>query len=153
MFFYIIKQLIRNNSLARSMMNHHVFKNNPKIQGGVLDLGGAKLNEYIKILNIDKDRLKSFDLDTKNGSTYIDFEKDNLPFENNSIDNILAFNLLEHIYNHNHLVKESHRILKDNGLFIGFIPFLVNYHRDPKDFFRYTNEALEKIFKNAGFEK
>ena len=34
---------------------------------------------------------------------------------------------------------------------LGFVPFLIQYHPDPNDYFRYTDEALEKIFAQAGF--
>ena len=33
---------------------------------------------------------------------------------------------------------------------IGFVPFLMWYHADHRDFFRYTHEALEKILVGTG---
>jgi len=83
----------------------------------------------------------------------IDLEKDKLPANDNSVDCILIFNVLEHIYNYDFLMSEAKRVLKKEGVLLGFVPFLVNYHPDPHDYFRYTNEALEKIFFRAGFEK
>ena len=44
------------------------------------------------------------------------------------------------------------RILKEGGALIGFTPFLIRYHPDPHDFFRYTDEALKNILTEAGFK-
>jgi len=44
-----------------------------------------------------------------------------------------------------------HRVIKNDGIMIGFVPFFVGYHPDPHDYFRYTSESLERIFKSAGF--
>ena len=75
-----------------------------------------------------------------------------LPFENNSIDAVLAFSIFEHIYNYNFLIKEIFRVLKPGGQLVGSVPFIHRFHPSPKDFFRYSNQALEKIFNNAGFQ-
>jgi hypothetical protein len=37
-------------------------------------------------------------------------------------------------------------------MLVGCIPFLIPYHADPDDYFRYTHSALNKILKNAGFK-
>jgi SAM-dependent methyltransferase len=84
-------------------------------------------------------------------SQKIDFETDKLPYADASIDTVILNNVLEHIYNHNHLVKEINRILKKDGTFVGFVPFIIQYHPDPHDYFRYTKEALERIFSDARF--
>jgi ubiquinone/menaquinone biosynthesis C-methylase UbiE len=39
-----------------------------------------------------------------------------LPFEDNSIDNIICEQVLEHIHNYPELIKEVHRILKPEGI-------------------------------------
>jgi SAM-dependent methyltransferase len=83
----------------------------------------------------------------------INFEIDPLPYEDNSIDTVIMFNILEHIFNHQFLVNQANRVLKPESDLIGFVPFLVNYHPDPHDYFRYTKEALNLILNKAGFKK
>jgi SAM-dependent methyltransferase len=73
--------------------------------------------------------------------------------DDNSVDYVLVFNLLEHIYNYNFLLKEMFRVLKPGGAMIGSTPFLYKIHPSPNDFFRYSQDALEKIFKDVGFNK
>jgi len=149
MFIYdIIKGISRGKSLVRTLMNLEL--KNYSIGGKVLDIGGGKKPSYYSFLK-KYDNMKVVNIDAK--SMQIDLEKDKLPVDNGSIDYVLMFNILEHIYNHNFLAREIYRVLKQNGQVLGFVPFLVNYHPDPHDYFRYTKEALEKIFQQAGFEE
>lgn len=140
-------ETLRGKDLYRTLMNIEcrLFT----LSGSVLDVGGgsgqASYHRFLK-----NDNAKITPLDGQENA--IDFEKDSLPYENNGVDTLLAFNVLEHIYNHSFLVGEMRRVLKPDGRIIGAVPFLVGYHADPKDFFRYTSEALEKIFSEEGFK-
>jgi hypothetical protein len=58
---------------------------------------------------------------------------------------------LEHIYNFAKPLEESWRVLKQGGQLIGVVPFLVNYHPDPSDFWRYSRETLQIILQKQGF--
>lgn len=121
-----------------------------KIYGQVLDIGGGVNPSYLNFLQ-KGENVQIRNLDSKNMA--IDLEKDKLPAADESIDCVLLFNILEHIYSHNFLAQEVFRVIKKSGLVLGFVPFLVNYHPDPHDYFRYTGEALEKIFNQAGFKE
>lgn len=146
MFYDILQSVAQNKSLIRTLMNLELKKY--KIYGQVLDIGGGVNPSYLNFLQ-KGEAVQIKNLDSKN--TAIDFEKDKLPAADGSVDCVLMFNILEHIYNHNFLVREVFRVIKENGLVLGFVPFLVNYHPDPHDYFRYTGEALQKIFNQAGF--
>ena len=150
--FPIIKQLAKKKSLLRSLMN--LEAGNYSVGGRVLDLGGGVNPTYFNFLKKERGtEILNLDLKNNEDEGRIDFEKDNLPFTNDTIDNFLAFNLLEHIYNYRHLVSEAIRVLKTGGRMLGFVPFLINYHPDPNDYFRYTSESLQKIFTEASFKE
>lgn len=83
--------------------------------------------------------------------SFIDLEKNHFVTDNESVDMVLAMNVLEHIYNHHFLLGEINRVLKKDGQFIGAVPFLVGYHADPHDYWRYTSEALRKLLEGHGF--
>lgn len=148
-FFKILNEIKNGNSLTRSLIHFEV--ENCYIGGRVLDVGGGggrpryldffKINREYKWENIDQKANKEFNL-----------EVDRFPYAEESIDQILIFNLLEHIYNHKFVIGESFRVLKKEGQMIGFVPFMINYHPDPHDYFRYTKEALFRIFSEAGFD-
>jgi len=80
-------------------------------------------------------------------------ETESLPFEDNSVETIFCFNVLEHIYNHKNVINEVYRVLKPNGKFYISVPFLLNKHADPYDFFRYTDTTLDRLHSEVGFEK
>ncbi len=149
---FILKEIMNGKSFARALFNAELFS--LTIRGAVLDVGGGKHQDYLDFLQKEKGVIiQTVDMVVSGKDSHqVDFEKDTLPFESKSIDQVLVFNVLEHIYNYNFLVGEMYRVLKDNAELIGFVPFLVNYHPDPHDYFRYTKEALLEIFKRNGFK-
>lgn len=120
------------------------------IYGKVADIGGGRNPDYFNYFK--KDSVIS--ITPVDGSiTPIDFEKDKLPFSDNALDTVVCANVLEHVYNHSFLVGEMRRILKPKGTLVGFVPFFIQYHPDPKDYFRYTHEALARILGDIGFKE
>lgn len=147
----IITESLRGKTLARIFLNHAL--SDIEVTGKILDLGSssdsASYNRFLKyqkpfeIVHTDfyKDGVGLLKLDLEKSFAILDA----------SFDAITCFNTLEHIYNFRNLINESHRVLKSGGVFVGSTPFLVNYHADPHDYFRYTHEAIKKMFGEAGF--
>lgn len=153
----MIKQILAGKSLPRILMNQEIeryTKKNP-LHGKVIDLG-SKSNEmsYNRYLNREENcKITYTDLNPISDNVKkVDLEE-KFPIDDETFDGALCLNTLEHIFNYENIVSESARIMKHGGVFIGATPFLVPYHPDPEDYFRYTWTALEKIFKKAGFEK
>jgi len=151
MFWSVWKQISCGKTVMRAMMNLALSRFT--LSGTVVDLGGGKNPSYLRYMKRDEGAtFANIDIQHGEGAARaVDFETDALPYADGSVDTVLMLNLLEHLYNHEHLVREAHRILKPGKTVIGFVPFLVNYHADPHDYFRYTDEALERIFTAAGF--
>lgn len=146
----LFKQIWMGKSLARALMNKEIA--GYSVNGAVLDIGGGKSSDYLSFLSgAESAQVTVVDLLVNGPIKSINLEKDSLPFIDKAFDVVLLFNILEHIYNHQRVVKEAHRVLKQGGKIIGFVPFLVNYHPDPHDYFRYTKEALVKLFEDQGF--
>lgn len=148
---FVLKEIMKGKSFARALFNAKLPA--IKISGRILDVGGGKHQDYLKFLNKSKEvSVETVDVAPRGEEgRVVDFEKDPLPFRETVFDHVLVFNVLEHIYNYQFLVKEMQRVLKHDGHLIGFVPFLVNYHPDPHDYFRYTKEALKKILESNGF--
>jgi len=120
------------------------------LSGRVIDVGGARKPDYFDYFDIRK----VTSAEVIDGSiSNIDFETDTFPCEEKTTDTVLLCNVLEHIYNHMFLLQEIKRVLKSGGTLVGFVPFLVNYHPDPHDYFRYTQEALTRMLSDAGFKE
>jgi SAM-dependent methyltransferase len=70
----------------------------------------------------------------------------NLPFLDESVDCIISTGTFEHIEDPWLAAKEFYRLLKKGGrVYIG-TPFMQGYHPDPKDYWRFTEDGLIKIF-------
>lgn len=144
--FQTMQKLFAGQSLARITMNLALQKFT--LVGRVLDVGGGHSPDYFTYFK----KAPGSSIETVDGSmTGIDFESDSLPGGNESVDTVILCNVLEHIYNHQFLLKEVCRILTPGGQLIGFVPFWVGYHPDPNDYFRYTHEALMRMLADAGF--
>lgn len=147
---HILKQTLAGKTINRMLMNAAL--RNLKISGRILDLGGGRIrSSYFQFLSLqDPHEIVSLDLlPHRNPDIIADVEK-SLPIQDSEYDHVLCFNLLEHLYHKKHLLNEVKRILKPGGTFIGYVPFLVKYHPDPHDYFRYTGEALSRLLLEAG---
>jgi len=120
------------------------------IDGKILDLGGDRRSGYHQLINGDH-QIVVVNIN-KDSKADINFNlEDKFSIESNSYEAVLCINVLEHIFNYQNVIDESHRVLKDNGQLIGVVPFLLNVHGSPEDYFRYTKSALEKILAKPGF--
>lgn len=85
-----------------------------------LNLGSGFIT-YDDFINIDNTQL--FHQGKEIIDIVMDLEKDDLPFEDNSIEEIRVENLLEHIGDGLiHLLNECHRVLKPTGIMTGNVP-------------------------------
>lgn len=116
----------------------------------VLDIGGGSgfqgnLIEYKRVLS--KQEYYSLDIDRL---THPDILGDamNLPIRDECVGAILCVALLEHVPNPFEVVSEMYRILKRHGKIFVYVPFMYPFHASPKDFFRFSEDALIYLFKN-----
>ena len=68
-------------------------------------------------------------------------------------DNVLLFNVLEHLSEYKLAFSEIYRILKKRGNFIGSVPFIYQIHGAPKDYFRFSRQFFELNLKRHKFKK
>ncbi len=76
----------------------------------------------------------------------------NLPYENNSFDAIVAFDVLEHIEDDHLAVAEIHRTLKPGGYFIFTVPayqlLFSSHDKDLQHKRRYNKKNMRKLMKD-----
>jgi len=143
-FFYWIW---RGKSAKRALLNIAI-KNKVKIKGITLDLGGKNFPSYHDILFSSWDK-NLIVMDILPGNTVsVLGDLVSTPFKDNSIDTILCFNVLEHVYDFQKAFQELYRILNTGGTVYGYVPFLCQVHSDPYDYWRYTEDCLKNLLKN-----
>ena len=143
---FLAKEIWKGKSVTRSFLNLRLTQES--LSGKTIDVGGGKNPDYISFMK-RKDVVEFVNFDIKAGA-HINFETDTLPGVDGEYDTVLFLNVMEHIYNYQHIANEVVRIVKPGGQLIGFVPFLMWYHPDHSDFFRYTDEALLKIINKTG---
>jgi SAM-dependent methyltransferase len=141
--------------LGRSAMYINVKKFAKHVTGKTLDVGcGSK--PYI---NLFKGTTEYIGMDIEQSGhkhlyDYIDvfYEGTTFPFEENTFDSLVFFEVLEHVFNPDTFFIEIKRVLKPNGKCVITIPFIWGEHEQPYDFARYSSFGLKHIFDKHGFE-
>lgn len=99
-----------------------------------LGAGNCQLTSYIAslvnpkeviVIDIDEETLR---IALRKGfkAFRINLNIDELPLENNSVDLVTAFEVLEHLWNKDKVLEEVYRVLRPEGLFIVSTPNLVS---------------------------
>ncbi|HLD64293.1 MAG TPA: methyltransferase domain-containing protein [Candidatus Peribacteraceae bacterium] len=144
----VISMKLVTNSQARIGLHQALAE--VELNGSVLDIGGTKGGKYLACLK-GNNTVTTVNIDEKYGyDLKFDVEKP-FPLADASYDHVICINLLEHIYNDKNVIQESFRVLRPGGTMINVTPFLIAVHGCPNDFRRYTDEALRRMFQDAGF--
>lgn len=148
----LLRTLRRKESFLRYLENRLIAK--LKISGEVIDLGAKVSDEkYYHVLDqSDISALTFCDIFSVSENVVKVNLEQRLEIESKRFDNVILFNVLEHIYNYRGLVGEMQRILKPDGAAHVIVPFLHRYHGDPADYNRPTHVALYRMFKEGGFD-
>ena len=111
------------------------------LTGKVLDLGGEKRSAYTSYLGGNFE-VTVLNISPAAGPDVIHDLETPLPVTNNAYEGALLINVLEHVDNYQQLLSEAVRVLKPGGTLVVVVPFLFPVHPSPKDFRRFTEEAL-----------
>jgi len=149
----LIMETLKGKTVWRILFNYNLKK--IKVGNDILDIGaGNERSSYFRFLKLADDyKITSIDITNERKPDIITNLEEGIPMEANKFDYVMCFNLLEHIYNHQKVVNECQRVLKPNGTLLGTVPFIMHYHADPDDYYRYTHQALKKIFQKANFKE
>lgn len=123
------------------------------IKGVVYDFGCGDRPYEHDILNY-ADRYIGIDWSKNNNYIKADIVSDLnevLPIEDGVADNIVCFQVLEHLSEPQIMLNEAFRILRPRGRIFLSVPFQWWVHEAPWDYFRFTQYGLEYLFKKAGF--
>jgi SAM-dependent methyltransferase len=75
-----------------------------------------------------------------------------LPFRDGGVAGIISTGTLEHVIDPPAAVREFGRVLAPEGEVHVEVPFIQPYHADPHDYWRFTHEGLEALFRGWRIE-
>ncbi|MEK7564692.1 MAG: class I SAM-dependent methyltransferase [Patescibacteria group bacterium] len=157
------------NFFALNLTSNHILQSNWDKNCNILDIGPAsgnfaqQLNKkgYKNVYGIDIDNYLSLQNKPllKEFKT-ADLSFDKIPWPDNSFKVVTAWCVLPHLENPFHCVRETHRVLEPNGLFIFSVPNIlskasISYFTNMRDFGSYkeSNNHLviftQNIIKKA----
>jgi SAM-dependent methyltransferase len=143
----------RGKSISKSLRDLEIERN-VQLAGMVVDLGSGQNPTYwehlqpthdVEIVRVDLVR-------SQNGPDIVADLEDSLPLKDGVANCVLLFGVIEHIFNFSGLLNEINRVLHDGGTLYMSATFLFRVHSDPHDYFRYSQETLERILKKLGFK-
>lgn len=129
----------------------HVFK------GELLDVGCGQMPYRELIMNGNKNVTKYIGLDLESSTIHntsiadLHWDAVTIPLPDNSVDSVMATEVLEHSFHPEQTLGEIYRVLKPGGVFFFTVPFLWPLHETPYDAFRYTPFSMKMLLENAKF--
>ena len=146
-----LKLLITKNTLLRDLQINECTKikvNGLSLEFGAIDRKNKTFSNFIR--GQSKFEYSNIKPNKKLNIFYSDLTK-KLKIKSNKYNNILLFNVLEHLPEYRIALSQINRILKKKGKIIGSTPFIYQIHGAPKDYFRFTKEFFEFELKKQKF--
>jgi len=135
-------------SVSRISLEIELEKQFKRLKPGiVLDVGSGPSPYKNKI---PYTRFMRLDIDKKSKPD-ICCDVHDIKWKSNYFDTVIATQILEHCRSPERVIKEIHRILKRGGVCILSTCFFYEYHPFPKDYYRFTQDSLNYLFR--GFRK
>ena len=95
-------------------------------------------------------RMKTLEIEQAPGIDIVGSATD-LPIASDSLDFIVTQEVLEHVDDPFQAAREIHRVLKPGGKVFVQLPFIIGYHPCPVDYWRFTEQGIQQLARQAGF--
>ncbi len=114
--------------------------------GKILEIGAGKHSSHIEYLKGDYHYYSLNLLSSEDPSIVGDACA--MPLRDNSIDNIIMLEVLEHIPIPDLSINECMRVLKKGGIMIGSTRFIHPQHEAPYDYYRFTENSIKMLLRD-----
>jgi SAM-dependent methyltransferase len=149
----LLRELRKGQSILRSVTNVALSKVRLDLPRGawILDAGGPS---SWKTVDVPESHLKiAANFDPRRRPHLIADLDGRWPLADASFDGIVSFWVLEHLRRPHRFFEESFRCLKPGGLLLLTTVFTHVKHASPHDYFRFTDDGLYSLSRDAGFTK
>lgn len=120
----------------------------PPGKGRVLDLGGGRGALYQPISDLGYEYF-NIDMSPRGKGWRIRGDAHRLPLGDDLFDVVVSSDTLEHFADPLLAMTEARRVLKPEGRFVIWVPFMQPFHEN--DYYRYTPLGLRWLMDQAGF--
>ena len=151
--FIIAVLLLRNYSILRIFQIIEAKK--LFLNGKSLEFGASiDYKKNFSYFSKGENNFHYSNIDNKKNKKIIKMDlRKKLKIKSNKYNNILIYNVLEHVDDHSITFQEIKRILNKGGNLFGSTPFLYQVHGAPRDYFRFTKDFFMEKLKKNGFSK
>jgi ubiquinone/menaquinone biosynthesis C-methylase UbiE len=111
---------------------------NELMTGKILSVSGS--NNFYQLIDMEASEITEVE--------YPNVDMQNLPFNDETFDFVLSDQVIEHVENPQKAIQESYRVLKKGGTAIHTTCFMNYLHSCPKDFFRFSPDALRYLCRD-----
>ncbi len=145
---------LTHNWLIKKLVNDKVRPRLNQLKGSVLDLGCGTRPFERDIRQFASDY---FGIDWSHSlhglhADIIASLHHPLPILDEAIDQVVSFEVMEHLTEPAVMLAEAYRVLRHNGQITLSVPFQWWIHEEPWDYYRYTCHGLQYMLDRAGFE-
>ena len=141
---FLKRGMVRNETVSRISLDFELHRQFKKLKPGIVLDVGAKHSPYKKYIPYTK--YMRLDIDEKSQADICcDLHKIN--WQSDYFDTVIATEVLEHLYEPQRAIDEIYRVLKPEGICILSTRFIYPYHPGPKDYYRFTWDSLNYLFR------
>lgn len=146
--------LLRGNYISRKPIYDFLGNIACECGGVILDLGCGNMpykplfQNIGQYIGLDVPTAKEYGY---HGDDIVYYNGRDIPFDENSIDNVISIQVFEHIKDIDYTLNEVYRVLKPGGRLYCSVPMANVIHYIPYDFRRFTNYGLIDLLKKHGF--
>lgn len=108
-----------------------------------LNVGAGERTPHSALVNLDR---------SATGITDCVADARHLPFKAESFELVISQETVEHVPDPFLAVREMGRVLKGGGRLYLQVPFIIGYHPDPDDFWRFTHSGVRRLIEQAELE-
>ena len=152
-YLKFLKLILKKNTLLRVLQIYEcssISLYGNSIEFGAIDNKDKTFSNFVK--GKSKFHYSNKKSNEKLKVFYSDLTK-KLNIPSKKYNNVLFFNILEHLPEYKLAFSEIYRIMKKGGFFLGSVPFIYQIHAAPNDYFRFSKQFFKLNLKKNKFKQ